>query len=183
MCKLRRRARVLGKRMPPLRRAGDQSQKPWQEPKERPYSHRVEMVIRHVDRQYFGLLSGLLLLIPALICLINDMLLEKRITWSIYVIGALMVIFVVVIMPLLFKKRRPLLFILLDTFAVLLYLLMIDLIIGGPDWFVPLAMPIVIVLGIFLRAAHNLVYQKTAETPVIICRNTDLRIRGVHHVR
>jgi len=118
--------------------------KPWVEPQYRPYPNRVDKVIKQVNRRYWVGLASLILLIPALVTLVTNIFASGRITWSAYVTGACFLILVIVLLPILFKKPRPFLFVACDAAAILAFLAMIDLFTGSYfSWFIPLALPIV----------------------------------------
>jgi len=118
------------------------SQSPWKEPTERPYSRHVDKLMKKIDRRYFAALAGLLLTIPCVITMLLDIISDGRITWSAYVIGAVALVYIVVWLPCYFKKRHPLLFLTADCGAVLLYLLFIERMNGG-GWFWGLGLPLV----------------------------------------
>lgn len=126
---------------------------PWTEPAQRPYSSKVDTLVERVDRKFGVWLASLFLLIPAIITLITDLMTSFSISWSAYVIGACALIYVIVLFPLLFKKPKPYLYLLLDVVCVLIYLLLIDYFTGGVPWFLPLAMPITLIAAAFVTLA------------------------------
>ncbi len=125
---------------------------PWREPGERPYPPRVERVMSRIDRRYGAALASLFLLIPALVTLLSNLIADQRVTWSAYVLGALLCLFVWAILPFFCKKRHLVRFILLDLGAALLYLWLIDRSVAGADWFLPLGMPVALTAAAFLMA-------------------------------
>lgn len=135
---------------------------PWTEPRERPYPQRVEKMVRHVDRRFFGLLMALILQVPLWICIINDLLVNHRVTWSLYVVGAMAVLMVMAILPLILKRPKAALLLLADGLAVLAFLFLIDWMDGGLDWFWELALPLTAaffilaeLLALWLRAKKH----------------------------
>lgn len=121
---------------------------PWKEPTVLPYPNRVETIMRHVDLRYFGSLTSLMLLIPALICMLNDLLLHQRITWSAFVAGGLLVVFVAVLLPMIVRKRVLLLLLWLDMGAVLSLLWLVEWGTGGKGWFLHLGLPLTLAFGL-----------------------------------
>ncbi len=115
---------------------------PWRDPETYPYPHRVDKVVTHVERKFGVWLASLFLLIPSIVTLIINLMTDFRISWSAYVIGSCMVVFVLVLFPLLFKKPIPLLFLGLDYAMVLLFLWSLNYYSETATWFVPLALPI-----------------------------------------
>lgn len=88
-----------------------------------------------------GLLIGAFLL-PMLIVFLCDWQYSHNITWAGYVIGALLVGYVILILPTWFKKPNPVIFVPCGFVAAGLYLLYINQVTGG-DWFLSFAFPVV----------------------------------------
>ena len=86
------------------------------------------------------LITGFYLLAMA-ICLVCDLQLGNGIVWAGYVIGGLMVSYVIIILPLWFAKPNPVIFVPCDFAAAGLYLLYINLATGG-RWFLSFAFPV-----------------------------------------
>ena len=78
-----------------------------------------------------------LFVLPLLMVLIADLRENLAVTWSGFVIGALLVGYVCVVLPVWFRKPNPVIFVPCGFASVLLYLLYIDLSTGG-NWFCPL---------------------------------------------
>lgn len=112
------------------------------EPTSRPYPSRVEKVVNRIDRKYLAGLIGIILLIPITVCLLCDIL-DGGLSWSLLVSGAVISLFVICIVPIMYKRPQPLLFLLFDTLAICAYLLMIEFASRGA-WFLPLGLPIVL---------------------------------------
>ncbi len=84
-------------------------------------------------------------LLPLIITVLCDLQVSGRITWSGYVIGALLLCYELLVLPTWFQKPNPAIFVPCGFAAVALYLLYIDLATQG-GWFVSFALP---VTGIF----------------------------------
>ena len=80
-------------------------------------------------------------ILAILVSLVCDLQLGRGITWAGYVIGGLLLSYVVVVLPLWFSKPNPVIFVPCDFGAAVLYLLYINLASGG-QWFVSFALPI-----------------------------------------
>lgn len=80
-------------------------------------------------------------LLAILISLVCDLQLGEGISWAGYVIGGLLLSYVIIILPLWFSKPNPVIFVPCDFAAVGLYLLYIDLATGG-HWFLSFAFPV-----------------------------------------
>lgn len=112
----------------------------------RPYPKQVEKVMQKVDRRFGVLLGTLILAIPLTVTLLADMIISHRFSWSLYVAGALMCIFVFVLLPFLFEKKRPFLCLSTDAVALLIYLAVISYETARMSWFLPLALPLVAIV-------------------------------------
>ena len=96
-----------------------------------------------------------LFLLPLLICLQCDLLIRGRITWSGYVAGALILSYVVLVLPQWFRKRNPVVFCPVDFAVAGLYLWYINFAADG-DWFLSFGLPVVGFLGLLSTAVAAL---------------------------
>ena len=97
-----------------------------------------------------------LFLIPMLICLQCDLLVKGSITWSGYVMGALITGYVWFILPQWFRRPNPVVFCAADFLAAGLYLLYINLAVDG-DWFLSFAFPVTGTVGLIAITVTALV--------------------------
>lgn len=95
-------------------------------------------------------------LIPMAVCLLCDLEFSGGIVWSGYVSGALLLAYIIFILPLWFKKPNPVIFLPCDFAAALLYLLYINIQSGG-TWFLPFALPVGAVFALIISAVITLV--------------------------
>lgn len=94
-------------------------------------------------------------LMALLITLVTDIHLGGGINWSGYVAGALIIGYIVLVLPLWFRKPNPVIFIPSSFAAVVVYLLYINHVTGG-DWFLSLAFPVVGYVGLVITAVAAL---------------------------
>lgn len=87
------------------------------------------------------LLLTVLFLIPGLVCFLCDLPFTGQLTWSGYVIGALLCLYVIAVLPLWFRHPNPVIFVPCGFGAVSLYLLYISFTTGG-GWFLTFALPV-----------------------------------------
>lgn len=132
---------------------------PWRESASRPYPVRLEKISKKIDRKFFAALAGIILTIPIIITVLCDLVAARAITWSAYVAGAGAMLFVVFIMPFYFKKYYTATFLAADGLAITLYLLFIEKASGG-NWFLPLGLPIMIVVTGIITADALLLEKK-----------------------
>lgn len=92
-----------------------------------------------------------LFLIPLLICIQCDLLVKGGITWSGYVSGALILAYVVLVLPLWFRRPNPAVFCPVNFLTVGLYLLYINHAVDG-SWFLSFALPVTAGIGLICTA-------------------------------
>jgi len=92
-----------------------------------------------------------LFLLPLLITALCDLQLHGSITWSGYVIGALLVTYVAMVLPYWFRRPNPVIFVPCGFAAVGLFLLYISLATGG-GWFLSFAFPVTGAVGLIVTA-------------------------------
>ena len=90
-------------------------------------------------------------LLPLLITLQCDLLINGKVTWSGFVMGALLVGYIVLVLPGWFRRPNPVVFVPCGFAAVGLYLLYINLATGG-HWFLSFAFPVVGAVGLIVTA-------------------------------
>ena len=90
-------------------------------------------------------------LMPLLITLLCDLQINGAVTWSGYVMGALLVGYVILAMPGWFHKPNPAVLVFCDFVAIDLYLLYINDAVGG-SWFWGFGFPLVSAVGLIVTA-------------------------------
>lgn len=117
---------------------------PWTEPRKRAWPERAEGIMRRADRKYFVGLAALLLLIPAAAALLCDWLLTGELSWSLYVIGSIAMIYVFVLLPFGVNKPSFDMCMAANTALTILFLALLENLSGG-DWFLAFGLPLAIV--------------------------------------
>lgn len=103
----------------------------------------------------FPMFLTALLPVPLCIVLLCDLRFNRAVTWSGYVVGALLVGYVLLVLPLWFRKPNPVVFLPCGFAAAGLYLLYIDLAAGG-GWFLSFAFPVAGFFGLLVTAVAAL---------------------------
>ena len=98
-----------------------------------------------------------LFLIPILITLYSDFYFNSELTWSVYVAFSLVLFYIIIILPLWFKRPTPAIFVPIDFVAIAFFLHYINFATGG-NWFLSLAFPLITYLGITITATSVLLY-------------------------
>jgi rRNA maturation protein Nop10 len=94
------------------------------------------------DRIFWIKFISVLLAVPIITCVLSDLLVTKYLSWSIYAISGIMLLWVLSTSPLYFKKFSTIKMLLIDISAVIIFLAVIESTTGGRAWFVPIAFPI-----------------------------------------
>lgn len=95
--------------------------------------------------------------LPIIITLLCDLQINGKVSWSAYVIGAVLAGYISFVLPYWFKKPNPVVFVSLFFLMSGLYLLYVNLITGG-DWFLSFAFPTAGVIGLIVTAVVTLTY-------------------------
>ncbi len=95
----------------------------------------------HVTPKGANIIVTTLFLLPALITLLCDFQIFDRVTWSGYVVGGLVVAYVMFVLPWWFDKPNPVIFVPCTFVTIGLYLLYISIYTKG-YWFLSFAFPV-----------------------------------------
>jgi len=95
--------------------------------------------------------------LSVLIVALCDFQYSHTVTWSGYVIGALLVGYIAVILPSWFKRPNPVIFVPCDFAAAALYLLYVEQMSGG-HWFMGFAFPVVGGIGVIVVTVVTLMW-------------------------
>ena len=99
----------------------------------------------------------ILFLIPLIVCIMADIMINGIFGWSGYAVGALLVFYIAFALPHWFTKPNPVIFTPITFAAVILYLLYINFYTGG-NWFLSYAFPISGGLCLITTAVVTLLY-------------------------
>lgn len=99
--------------------------------------------------------TALLFLLPCIVTVLIDLQIHSAITWSGFVAGALLMLYVMTILPAWFHRPNPVIFVPCSFLAMGLYLLYINLVTGG-RWFLSFAFPVLGGLGLIITTVVTL---------------------------
>ena len=94
-----------------------------------------------VSRHGILFIITFLFLVPVVVCLLTDFFVNKHIIWSGYVVVSLAAVYVMVCLPLWFRRQNPVVFFPIHCVALLLVALYVCLKTGG-HWFLSFALPV-----------------------------------------
>ena len=103
-------------------------------------------------------LSGslvIILFIPLILTFFSDIHDNRKLDWFGFVAGALLLCYILIALPIWFRKPSPVIFIPCDFLAIILYVLYIDLELQG-GWFLPFALPAIGGFGLLICALITL---------------------------
>lgn len=110
-------------------------------------SHRYP--VPQVNSRAAQIIVTTMALMALLITLVCDIQINGRVTWSGYVAGALLVGYVVFVLPFWFRRPNPVVFVPCGFAAIGLYLLYINCVTGG-HWFLSFAFPVTGCVGLIV---------------------------------
>lgn len=84
---------------------------------------------------------SIVFLIPVILTLWFDLRFNEGITWSGYVVGSIVLLYILAVLPIWFHRPNPVVFTSVDFAAAACFLLFIDLLTRG-GWFLPFAFPL-----------------------------------------
>ncbi len=93
------------------------------------------------NKHFLLFLAGLMLAAPALLCLIIDLLLTGKITWSGYASSALILLFAAVTVPLLVNRFQAYVAVGMGFASLNAYLFLVERLSDSGRWFFPIALP------------------------------------------
>ncbi len=125
-------------------------------PKDRPYPEYINTKDEIGPRGFYFIMS-FFFLIASLVVLICDMNINRKITFSGYVIGGIILSYVVLILPGWFRRPSPAIFVPTDFAVAALLVAYINYSIGG-DWFLSFALPIIGGAALIFSSVAILVY-------------------------
>ena len=142
--------------------------KPYDPAVPKPFPVRTPEQTLTINRNYAVTLLVVLLLLPAAGCLLLDIL-GGGISWSVYPAGVLTLSWIVITVPLLMKRHRLYSTILITGGALAGYLLMIERLSGGSNWFWPIVFPAlaVFILMVCVCVAMVLRFQTRALLVIV----------------
>lgn len=106
-------------------------------------------------------------LLAAVISLLIDWQISSQIIWSGYVSGAIILSYIILVLPTWFTKPNPIIFLSCDFLAIGLYLLYINLAAGG-NWFLSFAFPVTgVIAAVMITVTALLRYVRRGRLYII----------------
>jgi len=107
---------------------------------------------KHINRHFFVTLANIIGSIPIIVTIIIDLCISKSLSWSLYVLGAELVIWIMVILPIRYSFKCVYLYLLADYIITSLFILLVYYLIKGNGWYLNFALPLntLVWLGVLL---------------------------------
>jgi len=121
--------------------------KPYDEKAIRPYPTRLDPINERINRHFIATILTICIAFPAVICVAINLFMSGRADWSLYVAGALAMVWVFIVPYYLYRKPSFGWMFLPDIVAILLYLLLIAGLTPGVDWYMALGLPLTLLTG------------------------------------
>ncbi len=94
------------------------------------------------DRLFWIKFISVLLAVPIITCILSDLLVTKHLSWSLYVVASVSLLWVLSTSALYFKKFSIIKKLIIDIAAIVVFLSTIEAAVGGRVWLFPIALPI-----------------------------------------
>lgn len=119
-------------------------------------------------RKDLAVLVSILLLTISITCVLLNLLVFPRISWSLLVLGFCLLVWVICIPFLICRKLSPYLSVLLDFLAIFFYLYLISLLTGTKEWLLYLGLPIAALFALLSELCIFLIRQISRSTLSVI---------------
>ena len=128
-------------------------------PAPKPYPVRTPEQELKRSRRFLITLFAVMLLAPAALCFVIDLLVSGRITWSGYASGALIMLFICSAVPVLLPRYQVYVSIGMDFLCLNGYLFLVERLSNTGPWFFPIALP-ALTLAAALITLITLLYRR-----------------------
>ena len=108
-----------------------------------------------VNRSGALFILTMLAVLPIVICILCDWSLNGTIVWSGFASGGVLLLYILAVLPLWFRRPNPVIFVPADFAAIGLYLLYINFATGG-HWFLTFALPVTGTIGVLVTTVVTL---------------------------
>ncbi len=122
-----------------------------QEKKDVPrFVDNIDISNQNINHHFITNMITTLLAVPIIITTVIDLFINHRLSWSLLVTGAEIIFWFFVIFPLRHSLKNTWLYGLIDSLVVALYILLIALMTNGLDWYLKIALPLLVMSCVFI---------------------------------
>lgn len=148
----------------------------------RPYPSRPDPLMEKANRHFIASILSILIAFPAALCLVINLILTGKLSWSLYVAGALAMVWVLAVPIFLLGKPGLTAIFIPDTAALLGFLLLIAWLRSGLEWYTSLAMPLALLCCAFIYVCALLISRKIVKgfyIPSLLFAAVGLMVVGI----
>ena len=129
---------------------------------------------RHEEVSRIGVLFviSVCMLLPAVITVLCDWRINGTIVWSGFAVGGLLLLYILAVLPLWFKRPNPVIFVPIDFAAIGVFLLYVNYATGG-HWFLTFALPVTGAAGLLVCAMGDAAAVSARRGAVHLRRGAD----------
>jgi hypothetical protein len=117
---------------------------PWDEKTERPYPGHPDPLNDQINRRFTAAILSVSISFPAALCVVINLILDGRATWGLIAAGALALVWLLTVPYYLYRQPNLTLVFLPIIAGVPAYVLLVAWILKSFSWYLPLALPIIL---------------------------------------
>ncbi len=133
----------------------------------KPFPEKV-MIPKTVRRRYAAYFASMIILIPNIVCLFINLTFDFGYLWAIYLNSSCGLLWLLTVFPFLLKKPKSSLIVSLDAIGIFLYTAVFYQFEHGRGWLFKLALPVIVVLAVFVISVCEWVKNKRLDWPVLV---------------
>ena len=118
------------------------------------YVDKIEMNDKNLNRHFVTVLLTTVLAIPALVVILIDLAINHGLSWSLLVCGGEICLWFVFVYPFRYYQKHRFMYAIIDAVAFIAYVFLIALMTNGINWYLQIALPIMILSGLYF--AYNI---------------------------
>ena len=120
------------------------------------------------NKHFLLIIAGLMLAMPALLCLVIDLLVTGSVTWSGYASSALILLFASVTVPLAVEKYQAYAAVGTGFLCLNTYLFLVEQLSNSGSWFFPIALPAISLCAVMVTAIILMYRRETLNLLTVI---------------
>ena len=111
---------------------------------------KIDISNKNINHHFITNMITTLLIVPVIITAVIDLCLNHRLSWSLLVAGGEIVFWFFVLFPFRYSYKHAWIYGIIDAAAVALFVLLIALMTNGMNWYLKIALPLIIMSCVFL---------------------------------
>jgi hypothetical protein len=155
---------------------------PFDERARRPYPSRLDPITARINKQFIAAIISIALVFPAALVITIDLIYSDRADWSLVVSGALAMIWCFLCPYFLMKKPSFIKITIPAILSILAFLFLIDRIYLSVNWYLGLALPLVLLVGFLVLLIGQLIAKRILRgfmIPTVILTAIGLLVAGI----